>query len=91
MSKSCCFCQESFEEIEKLKNHYVNLHGVSPKNSIFVKYLESLNSSCIDYKTSKCPFYNKRLFTERARGIHLLILHYQESLREKKRFTYKRN
>lgn len=52
---------------------------------------ESLNSSYIDYKTSKCPFYNKWLFTERARGIHLLILHYQESLREKKRFTYKRN
>lgn len=58
MSESCCFCQESFEEIEKLKNHYVNLRGVSPKNSIFVKYLESLNSSYIDYKTSKCAFYN---------------------------------
>ena len=52
---------------------------------MFVKYLESLNSSHTDCKTSKCPFCNKRLFTEKDWEIYLFSQHYQKSFGEKKK------
>ena len=76
--KKSNFCKEFFDELEELRNHYLNSHHIDTCNSVFKEYWERLQADQ-NFISEKCCIFEKRFLNATARGKYLLLRHFHQS------------